>query len=291
MRYALFLGCQIPARVKQYEKSVRAVCEHVDIQLQDNRQFNCCGYPMRNSNPKAFLLSAVKNLALSEKMGLDMLVLCKCCYGSLKKAEYIMKDGGEWQDEVLMLLKREGLAYEGKTHIHHFLSVLYHKVDRQTLKEKIIRPYKGLKIATHYGCHALRPSQVTGFDNPIAPSLFDELVSMTGAVSIDWPKKLECCGAPAMGVNNDLSKALMVSKLVDGKSAGAHYICTACPYCQIQFDDVQHAMGDRLDENGMIPAVLYPQLLGLAMGLNETTLGIDMNQIDISGIRSYISEE
>lgn len=290
MRYALFLGCQIPARVKQYEKAVRAVCEPVDIQLQDNRLFNCCGYPMRNSNPKAFLLSAVKNLALSEKMGLDMLVLCKCCYGSLKKAEHLMKEKGSLQDEVLMLLKREGLTYEGKTNIRHFLTVFYHDLERQTLKEKIIRPFKGLKIATHYGCHALRPSSVTQFDDPVDPTLFDDLVSMTGAVSIDWPKKLECCGAPAMGVNNDLSKALMVNKLVDGKTAGAHYICTACPYCQLQFDDVQHAMGD-LDKNGMIASILYPQLLGLSMGLNETTLGIDMNRIDISGIRSYMSEE
>ena len=88
-KYALFLGCNIPARVTQYEISSRAVLKMLDIELMDIRMFNCCGYPMRNFDQKAFLLSAVKNLALAENRSLDILVLCKCCFGSLKKAEYL----------------------------------------------------------------------------------------------------------------------------------------------------------------------------------------------------------
>jgi heterodisulfide reductase subunit B len=164
-------------------------------------------------------------------------------------------------------------------------------VDRQDLKDKIIKPFKGLHIATHYGCHALRPSDITQFDDPVAPTLFDELVAMTGAVSIDWPKKLECCGAPAMGINNDLSKALLNKKLDDCKTAGTHYICTACPYCQMQFDDVQFSMAGSHGKNKMIASILFPQLLGLSMGMDDAALGIDMNRISITDIRSYLTEE
>jgi heterodisulfide reductase subunit B len=291
MQYALFIGCQIPARVTQYEIAARAVLGELGIGLFDERQFNCCGYPMRNTDQKAFLLSSVRNLALAERAGMDMLVLCKCCYGSLKKAEQMMKEEGDLQEEVRAILKKEGLHYQGKTGINHLLSVLFHVVGVEALKGKILRPFKDLKIATHYGCHALRPSSVTQFDDPVAPKIFDELVKATGAVSVDWSRKLECCGSHAMGINDDLSMALMKRKLLSGMEAGAEYICTACPYCQMQFDTVQEMMVSGNGNGETIASILYPQLLGLAMGLDEEKLGIKMNRIDISDIRSYMTGE
>ena len=205
MRYALFIGCQIPSRVPQYETASRAVLKKLGVDVVDIRQFNCCGYPLRNVDKKAFLLSSVRNLALAEQKGLDMLVLCKCCFGSLKKAEHMMKEEGALQDEVRKSLQKTGLTYKGETRICHLLSVLFHEVGVDTLKDKLSKTYKGLNIATHYGCHALRPSEVTRFDDPVAPSIFDKLVAVTGAKSVDWTNKLECCGAPLMGINDELS--------------------------------------------------------------------------------------
>ena len=88
MEFALFLGCTIPARLNQYESSSRAVLEKLGVGLVDIREFNCCGYPLRNIDFKVFLLSSARNLALAEKKNLNVMTLCKCCYGSLKKADY-----------------------------------------------------------------------------------------------------------------------------------------------------------------------------------------------------------
>ncbi|MBW2644940.1 MAG: disulfide reductase, partial [Deltaproteobacteria bacterium] len=239
LKYAFFLGCNIPARVSQYEASSRAVLKKAGVELVDIREFGCCGYPLLNIDYRAFMFSAVTNLALAEEAGLDILVMCKCGYGSLKKAEHVMKKDGDLRKEIIRLLAEKGLKYEGKTEVKHLLSVLYHDVGIDRLKNKISGRYKGLRIATHYGCHALRPSDITGFDDPVAPTLFDELVEITGAESIDWTSKLECCGAPLTGVNDGLSIDLTKKKLTDGKKAGAHYLCTACPFCHIQFDTVQ----------------------------------------------------
>ncbi|MFC1812656.1 CoB--CoM heterodisulfide reductase iron-sulfur subunit B family protein [Thermodesulfobacteriota bacterium] len=286
MKYALFLGCNIPARVEQYDTSARAVLRQVDVQLTDIREFNCCGYPMRNADQKAFLFSSAVNLALAEKAGLDIMTLCKCCFGSLKEAAHVLQGDEDLQAEINRMLADRGLKYNGNTQIKHFLSVLYHDVGMDTLKSKISAPYKGFKIATHYGCHALRPSKVTQFDDPVAPSLFDKLVEITGAKSVDWNSKLECCGAPVLGVNDDLSTTLTERKLSDGKKAGADYLCSACPYCHLQFDTVQEMM---VSNNGNDPlaSILYPQLLGLSMGIDEKTLGIEMNRLDISGVTSF----
>ena len=291
-QYALFLGCNIPVRVKQYDVSARMVLKELGVSLVDNRQFNCCGYPMRNTDPKAFLLSAVRNLALAEKMEMDMLVLCQCCFGSLKKAQAVMAEKGDLQAEVHGLLAEEGLEYNGNVKIKHFLSVLYHDVGLDAIKQQISKPYKSLNIATHYGCHVLRPSRVTQFDDPVNPTLIDELVKVTGAKSVDWPLKLECCGAPVTGIDDDLSWNLTEKKLIDANAAGAHYVCTACPYCHIQFDTVQQKMlTDNKKQDALLPAILYPQLLGLAMGLDGTLLGISDNEIDISDIISFLNEE
>ena len=289
MKYALFLGCNIPARVVQFETAARAVMGKVGIQLVDIRDFKCCGYPVRNLDQKAFLLSASENLAWAEKFGLNIMTLCKCCFGSLKEAEHFLKEDGDLQEEIKKLLAAKGLQYEGKTEVKHFLSVLYHDVGLDTLERNISNAFEGLKIATHYGCHALRPSDVTRFDDPVAPSIFDKLVEVTGAESVDYLSKLECCGAPVMGVNDDLSMNLTEKKLANGKKAGADYLCAACPWCHLQFDTVQKMM---ISQNGSEPlaSIVYPQLLGLSMGIDEKTLGIDMNQISLTNITSFFNK-
>jgi heterodisulfide reductase subunit B len=287
MKYALFLGCNIPARVGQYDASARAVLRKVGVQLKDIREFNCCGYPLRNVDQKAFLFSSAVNLALAEAAKLDILTLCKCCFGTLKEAEHILKQEGALQKQVNDLLAQRGLSYTGKIQIKHFLSVLYHDVGVDSLKSNITRQYKGIKIATHYGCHALRPSKITEFDDPVAPFIFDKLVELTGAKSVDWTRKLECCGAPLLGFNDDLSMNLTKKKISSGKKAGADYLCSACPYCHLQFDTVQQMM---VSKNGSdaLASVLYPQLLGLCMGIDENILGINMNQLDIGGVTSFL---
>ncbi len=288
MKYALFLGCNIPARVQQYESSARAVLDRCGVEVKDLREFKCCGYPIRNIDFKMYLIFAARNLALAEKEGLDLLALCKCCYGSLKKAAHVLATDKGLRDEVSAFLEKEGLTFNGTAAVKHFLPLLYHDVGLTALKEKITRSFKDLKIAPHYGCHALRPSEIMQFDNPVAPVIFDELVAATGAQSVSWPLKLECCGAPLLGIQDDLSMDLTARKLADGKNAGADYLCSACPYCQMQFDTVQKMMIETRTNTPQLPSILYPQLLGLAMGIDRRLLGIEMNKIDISGIEAFL---
>jgi len=219
------------------------------------------------------------------------MTLCKCCYGSLKKADFLMKENASLKKEVNSTLEKEGLKYEGRVEIKHLLSVLHKDIGIDAIKGKIATTFKGLKIATHYGCHALRPSQVVGFDNPLAPTLFDQLVEVTGAESIEWAMKLDCCGAPLWGINDKLSMDLTLKKLTDGKKSGANYVCAACPYCHIQFDKVQKMILSQRNMNHPLPSILYTQLLGLSMGIGQKALGLELNEIPISGIEELLKKE
>ena len=291
MKYTLYIGCNIPPRVPHYELSARAVSDKLDVELVDIPDFGCCGYPMRNTDFKAYILFSARNIALAENNGLDLLTLCKCCFGSLKKANHLLKQDVRLRDEINAILAKEGLAYSGNLEVKHFLSVLYHDIGIAALTQKITKSFKDLKIATHYGCHALRPSDIMQFDDPVAPVLFDRLVEATGAESVDWPLKLECCGAPQMGINDALSMDLTQKKLTDGRQAGGDYLCAACPWCQLQFDRVQQMMSSRRGTNHHLPSIIFPQLLGLVMGIDREALGMNMNQIDISPIEDYLLGE
>lgn len=281
MRYALFLGCQIPIRLKQYEISSRAVLERLGVELMDIEEFNCCGYPLRNLDFNTFLLASARNLALAEKKSLNVMTLCQCCYGALKKADYLLKENLSLRKEVNATLQQEGIPYEGKVEVKHLLSVLDQDVGIAAIQKRVEKPFKGLKIAAHYGCHALRPSQVVKFDDPGNPSIFERLVSVTGANSIDWLMRLECCGAPLLGSHDELSAEMALKKLKNGRESGADYLCTACTYCQIQFDSVQQTMLSQRGLNHPLPSILYPQLLGLSLGIPPDPLGLKMNKIPI----------
>ena len=291
MKYVLFHGCNIPARLEQYADATVAVCARLGIELVEMTAFNCCGYPARNTNHRAYILSAARNLAVAERSELDMLVMCKCCYGSLKNACHFLNQDPGLKADINRILAKENLEYKNTIQVKHLLSVLYHDVGLECLKENILKSYSGLQIAVSYGCHALRPSTVTQFDDPVSPKIFDELVEATGAFSVEWSRKLDCCGAPLTGINDQLAMDMARKKIDSAREAGAQFICTACPYTHLQFDGLQMCMSAQSNNGEPLAPILYPQLLGLCLGIDEKTLGISKNELDLAAITSFLMTE
>ncbi|MFC1821477.1 CoB--CoM heterodisulfide reductase iron-sulfur subunit B family protein [Thermodesulfobacteriota bacterium] len=288
MKFALQRCCTTPIFLKRYEDSTNAVLGALGVEYVDIKEFNCCGYPLRNVNFKAHVLASARNLSLAEREDLNILTLCNCCFGTLKHINHTLKEDGSLRKEINQALEKEGLSYKGDVETKHLLEIFYNEVGLDQIKEHIVKRFNGLKIATHYGCHILRPRQIIQFDNPVNPTLFDELVELTGAKSVPWPAKLECCGSPMLGVSDDLSMDLTEKKVKDARQSGADYFCVACSYCQLQFDRVQKMALARRNKNSSLPSILYTQLLGLSMGLDRETLGIDQNELDLSGIMEFL---
>ena len=200
-----------------------------------------------------------------------------------------MKEDPSAREEVNKTLEKEGLRYEGQTEVRHLLDILYQDIGIEKIKEKMVKTFSGLKLAVHYGCHILRPSQLVQFDDPGTASVFDQLVEVTGAENISWPTQRECCASPIWGINDGLSLDLTNNKLKDAKESGADYLCVACPFCQLQFDRVKKLSGSKGNGNHHIPSILYSQLLGLSLGIDPGVLGINKNELDASGIMDLLS--
>jgi heterodisulfide reductase subunit B len=290
MKYALLRCCTTPIYLEQYESSTDAVLGKLGVEFVDIKEFNCCGYPLKNSNFHAYVLSSARNLALAEKRGVHMMTFCNCCYISEKNVSRMMKEDPSARKEVNKTLEKEGLRYEGRTEVRHLLDILYQDIGIEKIKENIVKTFSGLKLALHYGCHILRPSQLVQFDDPGSASVFDQLVEVTGAENISWPTQLECCASPIWGINDGLSLDLTDNKLKDAKDSGADYLCVACPFCQLQFDRVKKLSSSEGNGNHLVPSILYTQLLGLSLGLDPGILGISKNELDASGIMDLLSQ-
>ncbi len=277
MTFAYFPGCKLPFHLSQYDESTRAVLGRLGVGLKE-MEFGCCGYPVRDRDGMAYLYSAARNLALAQDAGLDILTPCKCCFGSLMKAREYMAGDSQAANEVRRMLAAEGLTCrEDGIRVRHLMQVLDQDVEDSGLAGAVIRPLEGLHVAVHYGCHALRPAKVTQFDNPATPTIFERLVILCGADTLDYPQRLECCGNPLWGKNRELSLSLTQRKLNGARQGGAELILCACTYCQLQLDEVQRRTDGRLGPP--LPAVLLPQLVGLSLGCSPSELGIGKNRL------------
>lgn len=271
MKFAYFPGCKIPFELKEYGRSFEALMKKLKVDLI-NLPFNCCGYPSRNKSLEISVLSSIRNLALAQKQDLDIITPCKCCFGQFKHAIYWWNNHTDLRIKINAVLKNEGLSWNGKTKIKHLLSFLYHDLGPRELKHRITRQLPKEKIVVQYGCHALRPFSITGFDDPHVPRIFEALIDITGLKIVEWSKNTECCGNPIYENNKKLSLKILQTKLQAASDAGASYICTACTHCQIQYNFM--AMEQESKKFDIIP-VLFTQVLGMAMGLNKKELGIN----------------
>jgi heterodisulfide reductase subunit B len=277
MTFAYFQGCKIPHYLPQYDQATRAVLGKLGVGLKEI-EFGCCGYPIRDQDGLAYLYAASRNLALAHAEGLDILTPCKCCFGSLMKARDFMAKENRATDEVRKMLASEGLSFPGDDfRVRHLMQVLDQDVEGDGLAAAVTRPLDGLHVAVHYGCHALRPSKLTQFDNPAMPTIFERLIILCGADTLDYPQKLECCGNPLWSKNPELSLTLMGRKLEGIRQSGASLVACACTYCQMQLDQVQEQTGGSL--GAPVPAVLLPQVVGLALGCSADELGIAQNRL------------
>jgi len=277
-KYVFFLGCIAPLRYPGLEKSTRVVCEKLGIELVDFEDASCCPAPgvIKSFSKDAWLAAAARNLALAEKQGLPIVTICNGCYGSLFEAAHELNNHPEILAKTNKILKEIGMEYKGTTKVFHFADVLYREIGIEGIKAKVTNPLS-YKIATFYGCHFLKPSDIKKLDDPEVPHVLDDLVEATGAKSVPRQQKMLCCGAGG-GVRaafGDTAKEFTKTNLENIKASGAQYIVDVCPFCHLQFDSSQKDLGFN------IPVIHLSQLFGIAMGMDEKELGLSAHMVPV----------
>ena len=292
MKYAFFLGCTIPARSRNYELSARKVAEKLGIELVDVDAFMCCGFPIKASDHHAAEVMGAYNIALAQREGLDICVLCSSCASQLTEVAHHLSTDVTARKRVNAELSRVGLEVEGGVNVRHLARVLLEEVGAEELVGQFVRNLSDLKTAVHYGCHYLKPSEIyAGFDAVENPGSLETLVALTGATVIDYPGKKRCCGGPVLPVDETVALSVAKEKLDDVVEAGANAMCLVCPFCSVMYDGNQKSIESEFETRYGLPVLYLTQILGLAMGFGRKELGLNMNVVKTKDLLSKYFEK
>jgi len=257
------------------EAADRKVLAAFGIELAEMKGKSCCPepYAVLALGRDAWLGLAARNLSIAEEMKQSIVTPCPGCYHTLKAADAgLRKDKSQWE-RANKLLSGVGRQFKGEIEVEHTASVLHNKIGLEKISSAIKYPLSGLRVAVHYGCHLLKPSTVTGVDDPERPTFLDRLLEVTGAKSVPYLRKMLCCGGPISSVDEKASYAIAREKLLKVKQAGADCLLVACPACMIQYDTNQPSIEKMFGEVYDVPVLYHTELLCLAMGMGLAEIG------------------
>ncbi len=275
-RFAFFPGCLVPARYPAMEFAIRKTLPKLGIEIVDLEGTSCCPDPIyfKSKDKVAWLSVAARNLCLAEEQGVDVFTNCSGCTATLSETWHLMHDHPDIRDKVNARLAKIGKEWKGTSRVRHIATLVRDVVGYEAIRETVVRPLDGLKVAIHYGCHLLKPSKIMNVDDPNDPQMLEELVRALGADPVRHRKWYLCCGK-ACQLNDDLPDNMMRDLLTTVRDENAEILCLICPTCFSQFDYGQLKVAKRFEEDFHTPPIYYFQLLALAQGIDYEDLGFE----------------
>ena len=283
-KYALYPGCVMPTEQYAYEMSVREVLPLLDIDLVDLKGFSCCGEPLKSVNQMLTLSLSARNLAIAEKEGLDVFSPCPMCHLALSECKRVLDTDTKMLERINNFLADEGLKYNGTSSIFNTVDLLYDVIGTEKIKKLVKKPLKDIKIATHYGCHTIRPSEIGRPDDSENPMKMEKILETIGAKPLDYPEKLDCCGGLLTANLPESALTKTGQKLKSVQEQGFNAFVDTCPWCHRQYDAKQTKAGETVAAKLEVPVFYLTQLLGLAFGISKDKLGLNLNQSPVNKI-------
>jgi heterodisulfide reductase subunit B len=280
-QYSFYPGCssERSASSSNYMTSVNAMCEVLDIQLNEIPDWNCCGasigYAGGGELPRLALNA--RNLAISEQElpGQDIVATCAACWLSARETKERLEHDSDMMAETNRALAEAGLKYEAKSNIRHMVEVLIEDFGYEELKKPVKKPLDGIKIAGYVGCQTNRPFGIEGesFENP---KYLDKFIETMGAEPVEkYDKKVSCCGGALAFSEPEKSQALIKNIIEAAYDGGADMIVTPCPVCQMNVEVYQDQINAKYGTKFHIPVVYYSTLMAVAYGKSGKQAGLD----------------
>ncbi len=283
-KYLLYPGCSMESSGRAYGDSIHAIMEPLDMHFEEIEEWNCCGateYLGINLIPAYSLIARNLALAALQMDGTRTVVApCSACYLNLAKADYYMQERPALGTKVNEALDAGGLQYKpGTLDVRHLIDVLVYDVGLETIRNKVTRPLKGLRVAPYMGCMLPRPDYQHRWSDHEHPTELDDLMRALGAEVIDYPLTTECCGGHMTQIGPETAFELIRRLVADADERGAHLMATVCPMCQMNIDAYQGEMNHYFGSHYQMPVLFFTQLMGLAFGREPEELGLGLELV------------
>ena len=254
MKVSYFPGCTLKTKAKELDVQARKVAEALGVTMEEIKDWQCCGGAFTTSMDEiATKLSSVRALKEANEKGQPLVTVCSACHNVIKQTNDAMKNNEYFSFRANNYMA-EG-EYHGEAEVLHYLELL----GFDKLKEKVVNPLAGKKVAAYYGCLLLRPSKVMAMDDPENPTIMEDMIKAIGAEPVIYAYRNECCGGYIALEDKASAKGKSQKVTENAKDKGADVIVTACPLCLYN-----------LKKNGTdVPVVYFTELLAEALGIKE----------------------
>ena len=284
-KYSLFPGCIAKNMYPSIEKSTRIVFDKLGIELLDHK-YSCCPAPgvFRGYDRNTHMTLGVRNIVMASQDDVDVMTICNGCYGSMWEANEMFRKSKQNQDFVNEMLGKIGLSYDRQTEVTHFVDILHENLEKVKESKELDL---GLRVAIHYGCHYLRPSEKHPDLNPEQPRIVEEIVEAIGCEPVDFKMRLSCCGAGG-GVwsgAEDVSLKILDEKLKNIEDVNVDCIVNICPFCHLQLDQGQGKL-----KKYKIPVLHLSELVGLAFGVRPKHLAMHTHMISTRDVEKKVKK-
>lgn len=274
-------GCssEPKASASNYMTSIDAMCRHLDIQLNEIPDWNCCSASVAHAGGGEIQRLALnaRNMALAEQEHADQDVVATCagCWLATRETKQRLSEDDELMAATNEALAEAGLQYKAKQAIRHMAEVLVEDFGFDELAKPVVKPLEGLKIAGYVGCQTNRPFGIAGesYENP---QYLDKMVEAMGAESIPtYEKKVQCCGGAQAFSEPEKSQEMIKGIVEAAYDNGADMVVTPCPVCQLNVEIYQDQINARHGTKFKMPVLYYSQLMSVAYGDNVKQAGLD----------------
>jgi len=274
-----FLGCIIPHRYPSVESAVKLVFKDLGLDLLDMDGATCCPAPgvFGSFDRVTWATIAARNLTIAEAGGHPITTGCNGCFASLWDANHELKHDDELRDQVNENLAEIDREFKGTTEVWHYVDALYSKIGLKKIRERVTRPFTGVRMALHPGCHWMRPKQIKKKDDSERPHIFRDLCETSGAEYVPYKDELICCGAGGAVRTADVKIALEFTKQkFDSlmEVGGSDIVVTPCPFCELQLDMGQVEIQKHFDAEYHFDVLHVVELLALAFGHEPEEFGL-----------------
>ena len=210
MKLAYWPGCVSRGFTPELHGSMAQVAPKLDLELVELDRANCCGAGV----------IAEHNQELVDTLNARTFAMAQEVDGRGGHDEHLLHLPGRavgvpgaprrrlraTASTSTTHLEPEGLAYErdGEWWNKNFLWLLVEEIGLDTLREKVVRPLEGLRVAPFYGCYIVRPTERLGLRRaPRARPLPRQRDRGARRRAGRVRRRHKCCGFPVITMNRD----------------------------------------------------------------------------------------
>jgi succinate dehydrogenase / fumarate reductase cytochrome b subunit len=273
-----------------------AVAPKLDIELIELDRANCCGAGVIAEHNQELVDSLnARTFAMAQGVegALGMMNICSTCQGAQSECQERLDADEAYREHINEHIEPEGLAYEKDSAWwnKNFLWLLVEDIGLDTLRERVVRPLAGLRVAPFYGCYIVRPQSRLGYDERPERDLYlEQVISAIGATPVDYAGKHKCCGFPLITMNRTTSLRQAGRHIADAIDADADCMVTPCPLCHLNLDLQQPDAAKHVERDLGLPVLHFPQLVGLALGLEPKELGMNKHVVKTGDVQRKVAE-